>query len=37
MKPMLAAATDAQRLTYPLLLSPKLDGIAKAVFIKEKK
>lgn len=27
MKPMLAAATDAQRLTYPLLLSPKLDGV----------
>lgn len=27
MKPMLAAATDGKNLTYPLLLSPKLDGI----------
>lgn len=27
MKPMLAAATDGKHLTYPLLLSPKLDGI----------
>lgn len=27
MKPMLAAATDGKQLTYPLLLSPKLDGI----------
>jgi DNA ligase-1 len=27
MKPMLAAATDGTGLTYPLLVSPKLDGI----------
>lgn len=27
MKPMLAAATDGKDLTYPLLLSPKLDGV----------
>lgn len=27
MKPMLAAATDGKLLTYPLLLSPKLDGV----------